>query len=139
MLYVDLVKKEQDALNRMQEVVKLITDKKCFASALATYFGMDLPGGKPSCGHCTFCMTGKPVVLPPRPPEVVDMVKIKEVLRVCRVRDDPRFLARVAFGIKSPRVTQLKLDKTRVFMSMPDHSFEALMREFTRACATPGA
>jgi len=139
MLYVDLVKKEQDALNRMQEVVKLITDEKCFASALAAYFGMDLPGGKKKCGHCTFCMTDKPVVLPPRPPEVVDIDKIKDVLRVCRVRDDPRFLARIAFGIKSPRVTQLKLDKSHVFMSLADHSFEALMREFTKACATRGA
>lgn len=133
-LYVDLEKKEQDALNRMQEVVKLITGRACFASALAAYFGMELPGGKESCGHCTFCMTGTPVVLPPRPPEVVDIHKIEAVLKECDVRDDPRFLARVAFGIKSPRVTQLKLDKSPVFMSLADHSFQALMREFTRAC-----
>lgn len=138
-LYVDLEKKEQDALDRMREVVKLITGTKCFASALAAYFGMALPGGKESCGHCTLCVTGTPVILPPRPPEVVDVDKIKAVLKECKVRDDPRFLARVAFGIKSPRVTQLKLDKSPVFMSLADHSFEALMREFTRACAARAA
>jgi superfamily II DNA helicase RecQ len=137
-VYEDLEKKEQDGLRRMHEVVNLITGEKCFASALAAYFGMDLPGGKEKCGHCTFCLTGKPVIMPPRPPEVVDIRKIKAVLNACDVRDDPRFLARVAFGIKSPRVTQLKLDKSAVFMSLADHSFEALMREFTRACATQG-
>lgn len=136
-LYVDLEKKEQDALDRMHEVVKLITGKRCFAAALASYFGMDLPDGKEKCGHCTFCMTGRAIVLPPRPPEVIDMRKIKAVLQACDVRDDPRFLARVAFGIKSPRVTKLKLDKNPVFMSLADHSFEALIREFTRACDAP--
>ncbi|OIW32908.1 ATP-dependent DNA helicase [Coniochaeta ligniaria NRRL 30616] len=136
-VYKDLEKKEQDALRRMQEVVNLMTGKRCFASALAAYFGMDLPGDKQKCGHCTFCRTGKAVVLPPRPPEHVDIQKIKAVLQACDVRDDPRFLARVAFGIKSPRVTKLKLDKSPVFMSLSDHSFEALMREFTRACAGP--
>jgi superfamily II DNA helicase RecQ len=135
-LYVDLEKKEQDGLNRMHEVVNLVTDKKCFAVALAAYFGMELPDAEQKCGHCTFCMTGKQVVLPERPPEVVDMQKIKAVLDACSVRDDPRFLARVAFGIKSPRVSQLKLDKSPVFMSLADHSFEALMREFTKACTT---
>ncbi|KAH8902493.1 ATP-dependent DNA helicase [Coniochaeta sp. PMI_546] len=134
-VYKDLEKKEQDALRRMEEVVNLMTSKTCFASALAAYFGMNLPGGKEECGHCTLCLTGKPVVLPPRPTEVVDIQKIKAVLHACGVRDDPRFLARVAFGIKSPRVTQLKLDKSPVFMSLADHSFEALIREFTRACA----
>ncbi|KAB5517483.1 ATP-dependent DNA helicase recQ [Coniochaeta sp. 2T2.1] len=136
-LYADLEKKEQDALDRMKQVAALITGQKCFAAALASYFGMDLPGGKKKCGHCTFCLTGKQIILPPRPTERVDMGKIKAVLKACSARDDPRFLARVAFGIKSPRVTKLKLDKDPVFMSLADHSFEALMREFTKACSIP--
>ena len=98
---------------------------------------MDLPGGKKQCDHCTFCITGKQIILPPRPTETVNMAKIKAVLAACDVRDDPRFLARVAFGIKSPRVAKLKLDKDPVFMSLADHSFEVLMREFTKACSIP--
>lgn len=43
------------------------------------------------------------------------------------VRDDPRFLTRVGFGIKSPRVTKLRLDKTRVFRSLAHHDFEVCM------------
>ncbi|KAN0078845.1 hypothetical protein V8E54_005358 [Elaphomyces granulatus] len=39
--------------------------------------------------------------MPPTPP---DPALIDEVLTTCSVRDDPRFLARIAFGIVSPRV-----------------------------------
>jgi RecQ family ATP-dependent DNA helicase len=134
LLYADLEKKEQDGLTRTQAVINFVTGTNCYAVALAGYFGMDLPDGKKTCGHCNICLTGKAVVLPPRPPETVDISKIKAILAACSVRDDPRFLARIAFGIKSPRVTALKLDKDPVFMSMADTSFEGLMREFTRAC-----
>lgn len=133
-VYEDLETKEQDGLRRMRQVVNLITGSKCFAAALASYFGMELPDKNEKCGHCTFCLTGKRVILPARPKEVVNIGKIKAVLKACNVRDDPRFLARVAFGIKSPRVTQMKLDKSPVFMSLADHSFEALIKEFTNAC-----
>jgi hypothetical protein len=39
--------------------------------------------------------------MPPTPP---DPALIDEVLTTCSARDDPRFLARIAFGIVSPRV-----------------------------------
>jgi hypothetical protein len=58
------------------------------------------------------------------------MEGIKKVLKQCSVRDDPRFLARVAFGLKSPRVTQLKLDKDDVFGSLADHDFEVSRTRF---------
>jgi len=123
-LYADLEFREEDAMRRTQQVVDLITGAKCFALALAEHFGMRLPGGKLKCGHCTFCVRGKRIVLPPTPPKPVDIAGIKQILRVCNVRDDPRFLARVAFGIKSPRVKQLKLDKSPVFRSLADHDFK---------------
>ncbi|KAK6854151.1 hypothetical protein PG995_009244 [Apiospora arundinis] len=133
-LHVDMQSREEDALRHAQEVVDLVTGKKCFALTLAEHFGMSLPDGKTSCGHCTFCATKTPIVLPPKPPVHVDMGAIKKVLEVCDVRDDPRFLARVAFGIKSPRVTKLKLQNNAVFGSLEDHDFQSLIKEFTRAC-----
>ncbi|KAI1398006.1 ATP-dependent DNA helicase [Hypoxylon fuscum] len=123
-LYVDMEAREEDALKRTQEVADLITGDKCFALALAEHFGMGLPEGKAKCGHCTHCLTGKRVVLPPKPTPPVNIAGIKKILAVCRVRDDPRFLARVAFGIKSPRVFQLKLHNTAVFASLEDHDFK---------------
>ncbi|KAK7991247.1 ATP-dependent DNA helicase Q-like 3 [Apiospora saccharicola] len=136
-LYADMETRELDALKRAQDVVDLITGKRCFAAALAEHFGMSLPDGKMACGHCTFCTTKKPLELPPKPPVNVDIEGIKAVLKACDVRDDPRFLARVAFGIKSPRVTKLKLQNTKVFGSLEDHDFSSLIKEFTKACHTP--
>lgn len=131
-LYAEMETREEDALRRTQEVADLITGDACFALALAQHFGMGLPDGKTKCGHCTHCLTGARVVLPPRPAPSVDMVGIQKILDVCHVRDDPRFLARIAFGIKSPRVFELKLHTKKVLASLEDHDFSV-----RRTCAPP--
>ncbi|KAI1644603.1 ATP-dependent DNA helicase [Daldinia loculata] len=137
-LYVDMEAREEDALQRTQQVADLITGDRCFALALAEHFGMGLPDGKTRCGHCSRCLTGRRIILPPKPTPAVDTAGIQKILDVCHVRDDPRFLARVAFGIKSPRVMQLKLHQKRIFMSLADHDFKSLLKEFTRACELAG-
>ncbi|KAI1171120.1 ATP-dependent DNA helicase recQ [Nemania sp. FL0916] len=137
-LHAEMEDRETDAMKRFQAVCDLLTDNKCFAAALTEYFGMQLPNGKAKCGHCTYCLTGKRVVLPPKPKVPINVSGILEILDACDVRDDPRFLARVAFGIKSPRVTQLKLDKKKAFGSLEDHDFESLLKEFTQACEEAG-
>ncbi|KAF2971610.1 hypothetical protein GQX73_g1998 [Xylaria multiplex] len=137
-LLTEMEDREADAMKRFEAVSDLLTDSQCFARALTKYFGMELPNGKPKCGHCTYCLTGKPVRLPSKPQRPVNMKGIYDILVACKVRDDPRFLARVAFGIKSPRVTALKLDNSPVFGSMQDHEFESLLREFTKACESAG-
>lgn len=123
-LYVDMQAREKDALGRMQQVADLVTGDQCFAFALAKHFGMGLPTGKDNCGHCTFCITKKAVILPHKAIPPVDFAGIKKVLEACDVRDDPRFLARVAFGIKSPRVTALKLGNSAVFGSLIEQPFD---------------
>ncbi|KAK7421710.1 hypothetical protein QQZ08_009798 [Neonectria magnoliae] len=133
-LLTDLEKREIQALDRVQQVVGFITGSKCFARAIAEHFGMDLPDNKNQCGHCTFCLTGNPVQLPPSSHKALDKSGIQRVLDATDVRDDPRFLARVAFGIKSPRVGKLKLDKNKVFMSMADQDFGTILKEFEKAC-----
>lgn len=126
-LHADMEAREVDALNRIDQVAGLITGSRCFALTLAEHFGTGLPDGRTTCGHCTYCLTGKPVTLTPKPrPEdrPVDIDAIMKILDACDVRDDPRFLARVAFGIKSPRVTRLKLDRLPEFASLEDHDFD---------------
>ncbi|KAJ0114137.1 tp-dependent dna helicase recq [Diaporthe amygdali] len=126
-MYVDLEQRERDALTRCREVLELITGERCFAVALAEHFGMGLPDGKDECGHCTFCISGgKRVELPPQETKPLDREGIRDVLALCPVRDDPRFLARVAFGIMSPRVRELKLHQTPVWESMQDQDFDAI-------------
>ncbi|OAA55384.1 ATP-dependent DNA helicase recQ [Cordyceps fumosorosea ARSEF 2679] len=133
-LYEDLSRREEDSLRRTKQVEDLVTGDQCLALALAQHFGMGLPEGKPKCGHCTHCLTGRRTVMPPRPKMATDMAGIKRILAACDVRDDPRFIARIAFGIKSPRVTKLKLDKHAVFGSLAEHDFTSLLEEFTKAC-----
>lgn len=133
-MYKDLEQKEKDALKRTRDVVDLITGEKCFALALAQHFGMDIPGGKEKCGHCSFCFTGKRVELPPQVKTPLNRNGIVRVLSDCPVRDDPRFLARVAFGIMSPRVREMKMHLTASWESMQDQDFDDLLREFTAAC-----
>lgn len=123
-MYVDLVQKEKDALHRTKEVVDLVTGEKCFALSLAQHFGMTLPNGKEYCGHCTYCGTGEAVKLPPKQTRPLDRDGIRQVLADCPVRDDPRFLARVAFGIASPRVTTLQMRNTKAWESMVDQDFD---------------
>ncbi|THY75775.1 ATP-dependent DNA helicase [Aureobasidium pullulans] len=134
-LYADMARREQDSLGRIDQVLNLVTGQACFALGLAQYFGMELPDSRKSCGHCTFCAWGAPPTMPAKLPPPLNVEGIKKVLAVCP-HDDPRLLARVAFGIKSPRITQLKLDKSAVFESLADHEFSTLLREFEAACRT---
>ncbi|KAH8900418.1 ATP-dependent DNA helicase recQ [Thozetella sp. PMI_491] len=134
-LHKTMVDQEAEALLRTRQLSDMMTASKCFALSLAEHFGMGLPDGKASCGHCTFCATKTPVVLPAKEMLAVDLDGVKKVLDACPVRDDPRFLARIAFGIKSPRVTQMKLDRHAAFGSLAQHAFSPLLREFEKACA----
>lgn len=122
-LYRELELREQQELQRMQQVIDLITGESCFSKALAWHFGDYLQDEVQECGHCTWCETKKPVeqVTPPR--RDWDSKAFFNVLEACPDRDDARFLARVAFGISSPRVTQSKLNRSPVFGSMEDHNF----------------
>lgn len=122
-VYKELEIREQQDLARMDQVTDLITGKQCFALSLAKHFGDELPEKKQACGHCTWCETQQPVELK-KPPQVEwDSKAFFKVLETIPDRDDPRHLARVAFGIGSPRVTSAKLGKSAVFGSMEDCSF----------------
>ncbi|RKL17164.1 hypothetical protein BFJ68_g4671 [Fusarium oxysporum] len=123
-LYEDLKRREKQALDRLKDVINFVTASKCFGLSIAQHFGMDLPENKKKCGHCTFCLRGAAVKLPPSSPKQVDRAAINKILTSTDIRDDARFLARIAFGIKSPRVGKLKLDRSPAFMSMADHDFD---------------
>ncbi|KAI1276988.1 P-loop containing nucleoside triphosphate hydrolase protein [Xylaria sp. FL0933] len=137
-LYTEMEERETDAMKRFQSIVDLLTDNQCFARGLTKYFGMELPDGKSKCGHCTYCLQGKPVVLPPNPAPATDYDVIREILSACDIRDDPRLLARIAFGIKSPRITALKLDKLESFGALQNHHFDATLKAFTKVCEDAG-
>lgn len=131
-LYEDLILREQQDLDRMEQVKGLVTGEACFARTLAGHFGDTLTNGEQECGHCTWCETKQAVkeFAPPKTPWNSDA--FSKVLEACPDRDDARYLARIAFGIGSPRVTANKLSRHSVFGSMDDHDFTVCVE--TMAC-----
>lgn len=70
---------------------------------------------------------------------VPDPAKIKAILDACPERDDPRLLARMAFGITSPRLTAGKWSTYHpLFGSMVDYDFNALVQAFDVECEKAG-
>ncbi|TVY71254.1 ATP-dependent DNA helicase RecQ [Lachnellula suecica] len=134
-IYDVMVKREQEALDRSEEMLALITAKKCFTRSLAQHFGDDLPDGKTECGHCTWCMTHVAVVQQTAPPVKFNYPAFKAILDKVPARDDPRMLARLAFGITSPRITGMKLGRDPIIGSMEDHQFMDLLNAFTKVCS----
>lgn len=122
-LYATMERREQEALDRTEAMLNLITDQACFSRALAQHYGDSLPDGKTECGHCTWCLTHKPVVREDSPQLAFNWTAFKAVLAKVPVRDDARLLAKIAFGIASPRATSMKISKDPVFGSMASCQF----------------
>nr|POE92361.1 atp-dependent dna helicase recq [Quercus suber] len=134
LLYQELVVRESQDLERMHQVSKLVTNSRCLARCLAEHFGDSLPNGTSECGHCTWCETQKPVPNVAPEPAAWNSQAFLAVLDAVSDRDDARYLARVAFGISSPRVTASKVNGLKIFGSMDDHDFVA----FEEACEKAG-
>lgn len=130
-LYSLMEAREKEALQRADEVLQLATGAECFSLALARHFGDGLSDGGESCGTCTWCITKQAVVLQLPKPVPFNQKAFKAILAKVPMREDPRLLARIAFGITSPACTALKLSKDAVFGSMDDHPFEVSIRRLT--------
>jgi hypothetical protein len=95
------------------------------------------------CGKCSFCLAGEGIEFEPpfgdetyTPP---DQNKLLAILNTIPDRDDPRLLARMAFGITSPRLTINKWGSSHpLFGSMSDTSFSHLVSAFDIECAKAG-
>ncbi|KAL3422799.1 RecQ family ATP-dependent DNA helicase [Phlyctema vagabunda] len=134
-IYSLMESREQQALDRTDEVLQLVTSNACFSRQLSQHFGDDLPDKKEECGHCTWCMTHQVVVLQKAPPVSFNKTAFNAILTKVPDRDDARMLAKMAFGISSPRITALKMGKDPLFGSMGDHEFMHLLRSFATVCS----
>ena len=117
----------------------LITWRTGLAQSLASYFGDEdaVPDGM--CGRCTFCKTGQGVEFNAVAEAKPDPAKLRAILNAIPDRDDPRLLARMAFGITSPRLTANKWSTSHpLFGSMVDADFGALVEAFDAECKKAG-
>ena len=119
---------ERDAMARVQDVIRLMTGKACISRGLAKHFDDEDSVAKEGCGHCSFCIRKSSVLFDQTKRRSrkgrITAAKVIAVLAAIEARDDPRFLARVAFGISSPRVISENLTRHKVFGSMDDCDFE---------------
>ena len=125
-IYAQIEAREKENMARVEAVIDFVTSNKCLSRELASHFGDENSVPEDGCGHCQNCL-GKAKIhfygvrnCKGR----IDPKKTQAVLSATSIRDDARFLARIAFGISSPRVTTEKLGKHPVFGSMDDCDFE---------------
>ncbi|KIM75419.1 hypothetical protein PILCRDRAFT_98975 [Piloderma croceum F 1598] len=139
MMYQRMVAREDEAIEKLHQVIKFATSEDCLAQSLADYFGDHdaVPGGL--CGICTYCLTAEAITFDPQATTAPDISKIQAILNACPERDDPRLLARMAFGITSPRLTAGKWSTSHPqFGCMDDVDFNALLTAFERECKKAG-
>ncbi|GAA5876287.1 hypothetical protein JCM1840_003607 [Sporobolomyces johnsonii] len=137
-LYDQMAGREEADVKRLKGVADFIRSGSCYAHSLASYFGDEtgVPNGE--CGHCSHCKTKTALAFKPSGSGELPEQHIRSVLDVCGVRDDARFLARLAFGVYSPRITALGLSKHPVFGSCKDADFSQLVERFEGECAAAG-
>ena len=136
-IYEHIQAREKTDMARVGQVIDLLTHPGCSSRELARHFGDEDTVPSDGCRHCNYCLSNAPLKFLRASDHLsrkgrVDEKKIMAILAATDVRDDARFLARVAFGISSPRVTTEKLGKLGVFGSMDDCDFEVSL--FFRFC-----
>jgi hypothetical protein len=125
-IYQRIEEKEKEDMEHIQAVIEFVTASECLSRELARHFGDEASVPKGGCGSCQYCLTGSAVQFSRGGTRKgrIDEAKVQAILSATTVRDDARFLARVGFGIPSPRVTIEKLGKHSVFGSLSDCDFE---------------
>lgn len=84
-----------------RSLVQTFTTAQCMMVSITEELGVQMPGGVSKCGRCTFCVTGKPVVVRKAVPQRVNMEMARAIYDgFPEFRHEPRFLARVALGMK---------------------------------------
>lgn len=123
-------KREELEIQRLRQVLDLVTADSCQSAFLARHFGEELPQ---PCGHCTWCLTGKPRQMPamPQKPPVSDEVDASRV-RTLRTDHraalgDPRQMARFLCGLSSPAVSRARLGRNPLFGSLEHRSFAEVL------------
>jgi ATP-dependent DNA helicase RecQ len=128
-LYARFLAREKAEIERLQQVLSLIEHPGCQVNALVGHFGE--PRQKP-CGHCTFCRTKKPTVLPALeafPPISADWAHELRGLRGIHPQalGEPRQLARWLCGLTSPATSRARLGKHPHFGALEERPFAEVL------------
>ncbi|KAF8309724.1 ATP-dependent DNA helicase [Clavulina sp. PMI_390] len=139
-MFQGMVTREEDAVSRLKKVIEFATQAKCLSHSLACYFGdSTVVPNHGMCGHCTYCETRSPLAFDASSSTVASPSRLNAILQMCRDRDDPRMLTRIAFGITSPRITAHRWSGSNpLFGSMVDVEWGVLLDAFQKICDQEG-
>jgi len=124
------LKREQNEVARIEQVLALVTGNTCITNALARHFGEER---ERPCGHCSFCETGQPAKLPPAktidsiPPSFP--VSTWTALRANHpdALGEPRQAARFLCGLSSPGIAKARLGRHDLFGSLEEIPFQTVL------------
>jgi ATP-dependent DNA helicase RecQ len=120
------VRREHAETERIQRVVSLVTHEGCQVQALVGYFGEVRAH---PCGHCSYCLDGRPKQLPAgTAPPPVDVLVDDRALGALRAGHPaalgtPRQCARFLCGLTSPATSRAKLTRDPLFGSLAERRF----------------
>jgi ATP-dependent DNA helicase RecQ len=127
-LHLRTLEREGREIDRLEQVLALVSHDSCQTAALCSYFGETLPE---PCGHCTWCLNdGQPVELPATQPATIDdeLWSRAEALRHDEeTLAEPRAFARFLNGITSPRLSRRRLTRHDLFGALADVPFSELL------------
>ena len=117
-LFARFAHRETQEMARLQQVLNLVTMNGCQVNALVGYFGETRDG---DCGHCTWCRTHRPAVLP-APADVLPLpagldTETFHALRAAHPEalGHARQAARFLCGLSSPALSRAKLTRHAQF------------------------
>ena len=117
--------REAREIERLGQVLRLVTSNSCQWAALSEYFNDPIPE---PCDHCTWCGNDrKALSLPSRTRPAADPTTLQQAhaLRAKHPKElsEPESLARFLCGIRSPWLTRAKLTGNPLFGALAQVPF----------------
>jgi ATP-dependent DNA helicase RecQ len=129
-LHDRFLERERREVARVAEVLELVCHDGCQVAALCGHFGEALSH---RCGHCTWCLRGRPHELsgprwPYIPAEVLDQSLALAAQRP-EILADPSAVARLLCGPTSPKLTPARLSRHPLFGELAGVPFPWFLRD----------
>ncbi len=129
-LYARFALHERREIERIRAVLQLVQFDGCQTNHLVAHFGEMRSA---PCGHCSWCHTKKPTVLPPPSPtpDFATLVNDDAFSAVIGAHPAalalPRQQARFLCGLNSPATTKAKLSKHTLNGALDEHRFDDVL------------
>ena len=125
-----LREREKNEIIRFNSAVSFATTPKCLAAQLAAHFHDTIPDGE--CAKCSYCLTQRAATFTPSPKHSVDVAYLERLVSQFGSHRDARLIVRLAFGIKSPKIMYLRLDRHEDFGQRKGCDFDGMLEETER-------